>query len=40
MNYGPMKKKMSSLRGGVSVVDGGLIDQIQDPKIEIGEINY
>ncbi len=40
MNYGPMKEKMNSLTGGVSVVDGGLINQIQDPNIEIGEIKY
>ncbi|CAI8296349.1 MAG: Uncharacterised protein [Acidimicrobiales bacterium AG-410-I20] len=29
---------MNSLIGGVSVVDGGLINQIQDPNIEIGKI--
>tara|TARA_B100001996_G_scaffold289838_1_gene230024 strand:+ start:129 stop:251 length:123 start_codon:yes stop_codon:yes gene_type:complete len=40
MNYGPMKKKMNSLPDGVSVVDGGLIDQIQDLNTEIGETSY
>ena len=39
MNYGPMKKKMNSLPGGVSVVDGGLISQIQDQQIEVGRTN-